>query len=267
MVPLRLPHTTLDNKRHYFKLVRACIRRGDRICTVSEASRRDIELLFPEARGKVSNTYQAVHIPPAIVEASDEDVATSLTTMFNLPYKGYFLYFGAIEPKKNVNRLIEAYLSIGSKTPLVVVGTRAWGGDVELRLLQKDEVQPLKATFKNVRRIDYLPRQLLMRLVRGAKAVAFPSLYEGFGLPALEAMMLGTPVVTSTASSLPEVVGEAAIKVDPYSVGEIAAALRRLDGDEGLRGDLSQAGKARAGEYDMASYQQRLAEMYAQVMR
>jgi len=267
MVPLRLPHTTLDNKRHYFKLVRACIRRGDRICTVSEASRRDIELLFPEARGKVSNTYQAVHIPPAIVEASDEDVATSLTTMFNLPYKGYFLYFGAIEPKKNVNRLIEAYLSIGSKTPLVVVGTRAWGGDVELRLLQKDEVQPLKATFKNVRRIDYLPRQLLMRLVRGAKAVAFPSLYEGFGLPALEAMMLGTPVVTSTASSLPEVVGEAAIKVDPYSVGEIAAALRRLDGDEGLRGDLSRAGKARAGEYDMATYQQRLAEMYAQVMR
>ena len=86
-------------------------------------------------------------------------------------------------------------------------------------------------------------------------------------MPALEAMMLGAPVLTSTASSLPEVVGEAAIKVDPYKVGEIADALRRLDGDEGLRNSLSQAGKARAAEYDMASYQQRLADMYAQVMR
>jgi glycosyltransferase involved in cell wall biosynthesis len=267
MVPLRLPHTTLDNKRHYYKMVQACIRKGDHICTVSEASRNDIEMLFPRARGKVTNTYQAVHIPPSLAEASDADVETSLQTMFNLPYKGYFLYFGAVEPKKNVARLIEAYLTIGSKTPLVVVGTRAWGGDTELRLLQRDEVQPLKATFRNVRRIDYLPRQLLMRLVRGAKAVAFPSLYEGFGLPALEAMMLGTPVLTSTASSLPEVVGEAALTVDPYNVGEIAAALRRLDGDEGLRNALSQAGEARAAEYDMARYQQRLADMYAQVMR
>jgi glycosyltransferase involved in cell wall biosynthesis len=267
LVPLRLPHTTLDNKRHYYKLIRACVRKGDHICTVSEASRRDVEMFFPEARDKITNTYQAVHIPPSLVEISESDVATSLETMFGLPYKGYFLFFGAIEPKKNVHRLIEAYLSIGTRTPLVIVGTRAWGGDAELRLLQKDEIQPLRATFRNVRRIDYLPRQLLLRLVRGAKAVAFPSLYEGFGLPALEAMMLGTPVLTSNSSSLPEIVGQAAITVDPYNVGEIAAALRRLDGEEALRSELSEAGKARAAEYDMASYQQRLAGMYEQVMK
>jgi glycosyltransferase involved in cell wall biosynthesis len=267
LVPLRLPHTTLDNKRHYHKLIRACVRKGDHICTVSEASQRDIEALFPRARGKVTNTYQAVQLPQPIVEASDEDIETSLRTIFNLPYKGYFMFFGAVEPKKNVARLIEAYLTTGIKTPLVIVGTRAWGGDVELRLLQRDEIQPLKATFRNIRRIDYLPRNLLMRLVRGAKAVAFPSLYEGFGLPVLEAMMLGTPVLTSTSSSLPEIVGEAAIKDDPYSVGEIAAALRRLDGDAALRSELSEAGKARAAEYDMASYQRRLSGMYTQVMK
>lgn len=266
LVPLRLPHTTLDNKRHYYKLIQACLRKGDHICTVSEASRRDIEAMFPQSRRSVTNTYQAVHLPKAISEATDEEIEGAIRTIFNLSYKGYFLFFGAIEPKKNVGRLIEAYLTTGIKAPLVVVGTRAWGGDVELRLLQRDEIQPLKATFRNVRRIDYLPRQLLMRLVRGAKAVVFPSLYEGFGLPALEAMTLGTPVLTSIASSLPEVVGEAAMKVDPYSVDEIAAALRRLDADDDLLNELSQAGKARAAEYDMGSYRQRLTDMYAQAM-
>ncbi|MFM5886128.1 MAG: glycosyltransferase family 4 protein, partial [Novosphingobium sp.] len=159
-----------------------------------------------------------------------------------------------------------AYLSLSTSTPLVIVGTRAWGSEVELRLLQKDEIQPLKATFKNVRRIDYLPRNLLMRLVRGAKAVAFPSLYEGFGLPALEAMMLGTPVITSTTSSLPEVVGDAALKVDPYSVPDIAAALRALDGDAALRANLAEQGKARAQNFTMDRYQQALRGMYDQVL-
>ena len=151
--------------------------------------------------------------------------------------------------------------------PLVIAGSRAWGSDAELRLLQKDEIQPLKATFRNVRRIDYLPRQLLMRLVRGAKAVAFPSLYEGFGLPALEAMMLGTPVLTSNTSSLPEVVGDAALKVDPYKTGEIAAALRQLDTDAALRARLSAAGIERARLFSMEAYQDRLGAMYDRILK
>lgn len=266
LVPLRLPHTTLDNKRHYHKLIRACVRKGDHICTVSQASADDILRLFPEAEGKVTNTYQAVRLPPSVTDIADSEVETAVRQIFNLPYKNYFMFFGAIEPKKNVARLIEAYLSTGTNTPLVIVGTRAWGSDIELRLLQKDEIQPLKATFRNIRRIDYLPRSLLMRLVRGAKAVAFPSLYEGFGLPALEAMMVGTPVITTNTSSLPEVVGDAAIKVDPYKVGEIAAALRRLDEDDALRQSLSAAGREQSALYDMAAYQQRLSAMYAKVM-
>lgn len=267
LVPLRLPYATLDNKRHYYRLIHACIRKGDHICTVSEASKRDIEMLFPEAQGKVSNTYQSVHLPPSVTEVTDEEVEISVRQIFNLPYKDYFMFFGAIEPKKNVARLIEAYLAMGTKTPLVLVGSRAWGSDVELRLLKKDELQPLKATFRGIRRIDYLPRSLLMRLVRGAKAVAFPSLYEGFGLPALEAMMLGTPVVTSSTSSLPEVVGEGALQVDPYKVGDIASALRRLDNDAALRDHLSAAGKKQAARYDMAAYQEQLAQMYSQVAK
>ena len=267
LVPLRLPYASLDNKRYYYKLMRACLRKADHICTVSETSKADIHRLFKIKDSKVTNTFQAVRMPKAILETSDDEVEASVRSIFNLPYKGYFMFFGAVEPKKNVARLIEAYLSLSTKTPLVIAGSRAWGSDVELRLLQKDEIQPLKATFKNVRRIDYLPRQLLMRLVRGAKAVAFPSLYEGFGLPALEAMMLGTPVLTSNTSSLPEVVGDAALKVDPYKTGEIAAALRQLDTDAALRARLSAAGIERARLFSMEAYQDRLGAMYDRILK
>ncbi len=266
LVPLRLPFASLDNKRIYHKLVGQCIRTGDHICTVSEASRADIVRMFDVDPNKVSNTYQAVELSKAMLETDEAEAEQSLGALFNLPYKGYFLFFGAIEPKKNVGRLIEAFIGLTTSTPLVIAGTRAWGSDAELRLLQKDELQPLKATFRNIRRIDYLPRGLLMRLVRGAKAVVFPSLYEGFGLPALEAMMLGTPVLTANCGSLPEVVGDAALKVDPYDVGAIAAGLRALDQDADLRARLSAAGVKQAAKYDMLAYQNRLAAMYDKVL-
>ena len=266
LVPLRLPFASLDNKRAYFKLIRACVKKADHICTVSDASREDIERMFPLSSGKISNTYQAVRLPATALESSESDIETLVRNTFNLPYKGYFLFFGAVEPKKNVGRLIEAYLSLSTNTPLVIVGTRAWGSEVELRLLQRDEIQPLKATFRKIRRIDYLPRSLLLPLVRGAKAVAFPSLYEGFGLPALEAMMLGTPVLTGNLSSLPEVVGDAALQVDPYKPLEIAAALKRLDVDAELRTRLSMEGQAQAKKYSMERYQSALADMYQKVM-
>lgn len=267
LVPLRLPYASLDNKRYYHRLMRAIVRRADHICTVSAASHDDILSFFPGARGKTTNTYQAVRMPTRAMEGSDEELAGALRSIFNLPLREYFLFFGAVEPKKNVGRLIEAYLSLATNTPLVIVGTRAWGSDVELKLLQRDEVQPLKATFRTIRRIDYLPRGLLMRLVRGAKAVTFPSLYEGFGLPVLEAMMLGTPVLTSKTSSLPEVVGDAALKIDPYRVADIAEALRALDDDADLRTRLSVAGRAQAERFTMAAYQQRLQQMYANILK
>ena len=267
LVPLRLPFASLDNKRNYYKLIRACVRKADHICTVSDASRDDIVRQFPLAAKKITNTYQAVRISPEVLEQPDADVEASLRSIFNLPYKGYFMYFGAVEPKKNVARLIEAYLSLATKTPLVIAGSRAWGSETELRLLQRDELQPLKATFRNIRRIDYLPRNLLFTLVRGAKAVAFPSLYEGFGLPALEAMMLGTPVLTSNTSSLPEVVNDAALKVDPYDVRAIAGGLRALDDDAQLRARLSLAGGEQARLFTMDRYQERLAAMYDKVLK
>jgi glycosyltransferase involved in cell wall biosynthesis len=265
LVPLRLPYASLDNKRVYHRLIHHIVKTADHICTVSETSKADIETLFPAAKGRVTNSYQSVNMTAGLI-ASPADVAHQLQHNFNLPYQGYFLFFGAIEPKKNVGRLIEAYLSLATQTPLVLVGARAWGSEDELRLLQKDELNPFKSVFRNIRRVDYVPRSLLYSLIRGAKAVAFPSLYEGFGLPVLEAMSLGTPVLTSNVSSLPEVVGDAALTVNPYDITDIAKGLRQLDNDAELRTRLSALGLKQTERFSMDNYRRDLSAMYGKVM-
>ena len=115
-------------------------------------------------------------------------------------------------------------------------------------------------------RLDHLPRALLLKLVRGARAVTFPSIYEGFGLPVLDAMQLGTPVLTADASSLPEVAGDAALHIDPYDTAAIAAGLRALDGDATLRARLSAAGPVRARAFSEGAYLARLEQLYRGVL-
>ena len=262
LVPLRMPFTTLDNKGGYLRLLQGCLRWGDGICTVSESSRQDIVALLDAPPDRVTNTYQSAEPGPMPVD--DTGLAGWLAGVFGLQRDGYMLFFGALEPKKNVGRLLEAYLASGLATPLVIVGGRAWKAEGELRLLNRDGAGLAPAGA--VRQFDYMPRPWLTALIRGARVVVFPSLYEGFGLPVLEAMQLGTPVITSTGGSLPEIAGEAALLVDPYSTGAIAGAMQALDGDAALRGRLSAAGLRQAESFAMPHYQDRLRAMYAGVL-
>lgn len=263
LVPLRLPHTSLEDKRYYDALIGACVRDAAAICTVSEASRQDILELFPSDPARVVNTYQPVDLPPAIPRG--EELDRRLKQLFDLDHGGYFLFFGAIEPKKNVARMIEAYLSADIAAPLVIVGAGGWKSEDALRLLNGAHGKRLSAGDR-VRVVDYLPRPLLVELIRGARAVLFPSLYEGFGLPALETLALGVPLLTGNTSALPEVVGDAALTVDPYDVAAMAAALRRLDGDEALRQRLAAAGPIQAGNFSPTRYRDRVEALYAGVV-
>lgn len=269
LVPLRLPYTTLDTKAAYADIVQACARSADHICTVSEASKTDIVQTLGIAEDRVTNTYQYSSIPENALHADPAVDAAMIKGIFGLEARSYFLFFGAIEPKKNVGRLLEAHLSMNSGTRLVIVGARAWQSEDELRLLPAagspsslygDDLS------NRVGRLDYLPRPLLLRLIRSARAVVFPSLYEGFGLPVLEAMQLGTPVLTSSTSSLPEIAGDAALLVDPYDVNAIAEGLRALDVDAELRTRLSAAGLAQAAKFSEANYVGRLTGMYEAVL-
>ena len=147
LVPLRLPYTTLDNKRHYFRLIRNLTKSADHIVTVSEASKKDIMDLFGVPEERITNTYQAIDIPLVYRNKAVSDVKSELEGTFGLSYKKYFLFFGAIEPKKNVGRLIEAYLASGATDPLVIIGKKAWKSEEELQLIAGgDHVRHLLTT-------------------------------------------------------------------------------------------------------------------------
>lgn len=267
LVPLKLPQTTLDNKRIYYRLCKALASRADHIVTVSETSRRDIVEILGISPDKVTNTYQAVEFPEAALKKSEAELRHELAGIFGLHWKGYFLFYGAIEPKKNIGRIIEAYLSSTVRSPLVVVGAPGWKSEDELRLLEA--VKELPAAEGNLRRIirlEYLPLPLLMTLIRGAKATVFASLYEGFGLPVLESMALGTAVITSNTSSLPEVAGDAALLVDPLSVSDLVHAIRAVDADEHLRMHLENEGVVRSKVFSKEKYAERVNNVYAQLL-
>ncbi|WP_442678973.1 glycosyltransferase [Sphingomonas sp. ASY06-1R] len=266
LVPLRLPYTTLDAKQSYRALLAGCIANGQHICTVSEASRSDIITEFQIDPDRITNTYQA---SPLEIGATDPDEdAAIIENVFGLTHRGYFLHFGAIEPKKNIGRLLEAYLSTGTPAPLVMTGSRGWRSEEELKLLvPEDEADTVhgRRMAERVRRLEHLPRALLTRLIRGARAVLFPSIHEGFGLPVLEAMQLGTPVLTSNLGALAEIAGDAAMLVNPYDVDAIAGAIRTLDQDAALRARLSSAGPEAASRFSIAAYQARLDKMYDRI--
>jgi len=264
LVPLRLPYTTLDNKRQTYRLLRKIAADADHIVTVSENSKRDIVRLLGVAEERVTNTYEAVEFPRAVIELPDDLVAQQLRASYQLELRDYLLFYGALEPKKNVARLIEAYLLSGVEIPLVIAGAAGWGNEAETALL--DELRRRKqARPHNKRRVDHLKfvsTPELICLIRGARAVIFPSLYEGFGLPVLEAMQLGTPVVTSRTSSLPEIGGDAALYVDPYDVDDMAQALTTIAADDGLRAELARHGRVQAELFSVARYRERVAALY-----
>jgi len=262
LVPLRLPYTTLDHKGDFHRLVRTLARKADHIVTVSETSRKDIINLLGVPEDRVTNTYQSVEIPDKYANKPDHMIKREVEGAFNIKYNEYMLFYGAVEPKKNVGRLIEAYLASGIETPLLIVGKLGWKADQELRLLNDEIYQR-----NRIHRIDYVSFPLLVSLIKGAKAVLFPSLYEGFGLPILESMKLGTPVMTSTQGSMPEVAGEGALLVDPYDTRAMAEAIIALDRDGDLRASFSERGRRRAGEFSPDAHARRLKALYDRVLK
>ena len=272
LVPLRLPHMTLDNKRYLFRLIQHLVTTADHVVTVSEYSRRDIMALFNVPEDRITNTYQAVTVPPRALARSDDEVADEITNLFGLDPGNYYLFIGALEPKKNVSRLIDAYAASASRRPLVVAGGAGWQNQGDLRRINDTRFSNFRiaentiSRVRRVRRMPYLPANQLLTLMRGARAVLFPSLFEGFGLPVLEAMTLGTPVLTSNVTSLPEIAGDAALLVDPLDVPAMAAAIRRLDNDLDLLKELSTRGRAQAGIYSMDNYVGRLSNVYRRIL-
>jgi glycosyltransferase involved in cell wall biosynthesis len=260
-IPLKLPWATLDKKEVWLAAARAVAARADHIVTVSEHARRDLIALLGLDPGRITNTYQAV-APP--IEALDERMSrAALAAKFGLEHRGYHLSLASVDPRKNLARLLDAFAATGIERPLVLIGGKSANAAPELRLLT--EAGGTESRDGRVRHLGYLPRGDVELLVRHARSLLFPSLYEGFGLPAVEAMLAGTAVVAADASALPEVLGDAAMLVPPTDTRALAEAILAVDGDDLLRARLEAGGPARAALYSPARHRARLAEVYARL--
>ena len=272
LVPLRLPHMTLDNKRAFHKTLGAIAEGADKIVTVSENSRRDFLHYFKVDEDRIVNTYQAVSLPEAYLQRTAEENAREVSA-FGLTPQKYFVFVGALEPKKNLERLIDAYLAAGSQNPLVIIGKLGWGYERIVEKLQRVAERPpvgpdgeLLPLTERIIHLSYLPSTQVLSLVENARALLFPSLYEGFGLPALEAMLLGTPVIAANTSSLPEVVGDAGLLVDPYDQVSITRAIRMIDHDGDLRDELKRRGPVQAALFSPERFAERMKLVYDSVL-
>ena len=242
--------------RMLFKLgLRAAVRRADAIVTPSRNTAEDLLSRTPVDPEKV-------HVVP-LAAASDPSEVDGGETLARLKlHPPYILSVGTLEPRKNLVRLIRAYrraAAAGVPHSLVLAGPLGWHHQQlhrELALRGPGEVVLTGA----------LPEADVDALYRHAAAFVYPALYEGFGLPVLEAMSRGLPVITSTTSSLPEVAGEAALAVDPESVREIAAAIEAVTTDMALAEKLAKRGRARAERFSWDETARQTLEIYDKVL-
>lgn len=271
VIPLRLPHAVIDPGLHFFKNLRVAAESADHIIAVSESTKEDLLRVLRLRPEKITVTYQ----PVRPFEGFDPKLAAEIVTrIYGLTPGEYFLFTGAIEPKKNLPRLIEAYLLSGAERPLIIAGPDAWSAEEQLapfRRYQAREANALRAqpspasSSEKLRRLGYLRPRHLAALLAHARALLFPSLYEGFGLPVVEAMQLGVPVLAGSLGALPEIAGGAALLVDPFDTTAIARGIRALDSDRDLLGELHARGLQNVKRFSDAACLERLATAYRAV--
>jgi glycosyltransferase involved in cell wall biosynthesis len=267
VIQLVMPeYRVLPRQRVYFGIVTRALRRATAVITVSECSRRDVIRTIgipPERVYTVENAY-----PPGLKPERDPTRLDAVRARFGLG-EPFVLYLGANDLRKNLGRLIRAYgalpANLRESYQLVVAG-RQWPHDHPLYPDPRRVVEELGLGDRVVF-TGGVPEEEKAALLSAATVFAFPSLYEGFGLPVLEAMACGTPVLTANSSSLPEVTGDAALLVNPLEVAAIAAGLAEVLESPERRADLAERGLKRAQRYSWDQMAERTVEVYKRVGR
>lgn len=250
---------TKEALRYYAGQIDRAVATADHILADSHQTRTDLINLLGVAPEKVTT----VHL------AADEQFRPirDLTSLRRHALTaGYLLFVGTLEPRKNIPTLLTAYRALLDQraidVPLVLVGRRGWLADGIFEALQalhlRDRVRVLE---------DVSEQEHLIQLYNGAAMLIIPSYYEGFGLPALEAMACGTPVIASNRGSLPEIVADAGVLVNPEDPDDLAAAIKRLLVDEQLRSELVRAGAAQAARFSWADTAQQTWRVYQKVLQ
>jgi glycosyltransferase involved in cell wall biosynthesis len=235
-------------------------RLADAIIVPSAATRRDLQR-------RIGTSGAPVHVVPSAAGARFGPLAMGeaepVVRRYGLAFREYLLFVGNLEPRKNLVGLLRAYDTVRRGRPngpaLVIAGGTGWRNRA---ILDAMGASPYTA---DIRMVGYVPDGELAALMNGAIAFVYPSLYEGFGLPPLEAMACGTPVITSNRSSLPEVVGNAALLVDPENTRDLALAMARLVDEAPLREELRERGLERARQFSWRRTAELTAAVYESV--
>jgi glycosyltransferase involved in cell wall biosynthesis len=231
------------------------LKRADAIVTDSLFSKSEIIKYFPQYEKKI--TVVPCGVDTDVFRKADVFAVNAVKEKYGIPGE-YFLYLGTVEPRKNLERLINGYCLFAGRNKncpqLVLAGAMGWRFDGIMQAARQSD---------NIKFTGYLPSADTVPLLSGALGFVFPSVYEGFGLPPLEAMACGTPVIVSGEASLPEVVGDAGLYADAYSEQSIADALEKLCSDSRLREDLSRKGLERAGMFSWTRAAELLFKVYS----
>ncbi len=234
--------------------------KAERIIVDSRSTENDVQKFYRQQAEKVRVIYPGVE--SQFYPRSQKEVERVLDK-YQLDFKYYF-FLGTLEPRKNIVRLIEAFIKLKRKrnleNRLVISGRKGW---LYKEILEKIQRAPFS---QDIIFTDFVDDQDLPFLFSGAEMFLYPSLYEGFGLPVLEAMACGTPVIASNLSSLPEITGEAGILVDPLNVEEIALAMEKLSGDRKLQEELQKKGLERAKLFSWEKAAQETKELYQEML-
>jgi glycosyltransferase involved in cell wall biosynthesis len=256
---LRWPELLTSDSRRYFNgHIRRAVRSADRIIAVSRATKHDLMELLGVSPDRIDVVYEApaFELPGANRGPRPSGVSSQAPRPNSALPEDYILFIGMLEPRKNLVRLIEAFANVkrrGYPGVLLLAGSPGWLAEPILEAVRQH------SAYVFIQPVDL---RGLPELYRRARLLAFPSLYEGFGLPLLEAMACGTPVLTSNVSSLPEIAGDAALLVDPNDAGAIAAGIWQLLKDEALREVLRAKGLARAKEFSWQRAARETLEVY-----
>lgn len=260
-----LAHPETVTKRTYRWLsrnIRSYCSRAEEILTVSEFSRQEIHRYLGIPLEKIQVVYNGVDTEQYHPDYSEEQIRASMAKYHVNGH--YILYMGTLEPRKNIETLIKAYgilkETYAENIPkLVLAGKKGWLYDSIFQMVQDLGLE------KQVIFTGYVEAEDAAPLFCGAEMFVFPSLYEGFGIPPLEAMACGTPVITSDCSSLPEVVGSAGLMVPPMDAAALADKMELLITDHKLRARLKQAGIERAKQFTWEASAEKLVQIYKKV--
>lgn len=259
-----LPETFNRRSRMQLRLtVRRTARQAAHILTSSNYSAQQLSETYQISPERITVTPLAA--APVFAPVTDAAELARVRKRYGIK-DDYLLAVGSIQPRKNLVRLIKAYNELCRRRPearlpqLVLVGKQAWLYDETLRAATETDLSRERIVFTG-----YVPETDLPALYSGAQAFTYPSFYEGFGLPPLEAMRCGTPVIVGDRTSLPEVVGDAGLLVDPMSVEAISDAMSLLIDDAVLRDELSRRGRERASIFDWKKTAQLTLKVYQQV--